>query len=195
MLESSLGRVDRVLSSSPKFAASRQGSRTLNGHRFSDAQHTASVMTLEEVAEAPPEAVIVVACDFSESSLEAVKAGISLARHLGGKLVMCHALYPRCISFRPGCQPWVIGALRQEARQKMKAVLEMGKEKGLTATGEIEEGTPADVIVKVARRWDADLLVLTTRKQGIWSRLFFGRRTTERVLEEAECHAVVLREV
>ena len=79
--------------------------------------------------------------------------------------------------------------------EKMKPALEIAREAGVTATCEIEEGTPTGVILKVARKWGVDLTVLTAQKQGIWSRLLFGPRTTEQVLEEAECHVMVLRNV
>jgi nucleotide-binding universal stress UspA family protein len=77
----------------------------------------------------------------------------------------------------------------------MNPVLKMAMEADVAASCEIEEGTPAGVILKVARGRNADLIVLTAGRRGIWSRLLFGSTTTEEVIDQAECHVMVLRNV
>ena len=77
----------------------------------------------------------------------------------------------------------------------MKPLLEIAEEAGLAATCDLQEGTPAGVILKAAGKWDAALIVLTARKQNPWSRLLFGPQTAEEQYKQAECHVMVLRNV
>ena len=147
----------------------------------------------DEPGEAARKPVILVPLEFTERSLQAAKVGLAVARHTEGELVLCHAVFPRVIPFGPANPPWVRDALRHEAMEKMRPALELAKQARVTAHFEIHEGTPTGVILKVARTWGADLMILTAEKQGIWSRLFFGPRTTEQLLDQAECHVMVLR--
>ena len=48
-------------------------------------------------------------------------------------------------------------------------------------------------ILKVARRYEADLIILVSRERGAWARLLFGPSTAERVTREAESPVMVLR--
>ena len=75
----------------------------------------------------------------------------------------------------------------------MQPLLEAAREAEVSATSVIEEGTPAGVILKVARRFEAALIVLTPREHGAWARLLFGPGTAEQVAREAECHLMVVR--
>jgi nucleotide-binding universal stress UspA family protein len=193
MLEKALGRLDRMPAEPRTVPNFRPGSQELNGHRFDGGESAESVTGFDEEAGANRASVIVVPFESSECSLKAAKVGVSIARHTGGQLVLCYALFPKVIPFGPATPSWVQEALGQEAIEKMKPVLELARELKVTATCEIGEGTPTAVILKVARRWGADLIVLTSEKPRIWSRLLFGPHTTEQVIEQAECHVMVLR--
>ena len=75
----------------------------------------------------------------------------------------------------------------------MKLAVNLAKQAGVTATCVVEEGTPVGAILKVARRYEADLIILAPREHGAWARLLFGPSTAERVTREAESHVMVLR--
>ena len=137
--------------------------------------------------------VIVVPIDFSPASLDAVRVGANVARHTQATLVLCHAIFPKVISFGPASPPWATEALRGEALKEMEPAMNLAKQAGVAATCVVEEGTPAGVILKVARRYEADLIVLAPRERGDWARLFRGPTTAERVAREAESHVIVLR--
>jgi nucleotide-binding universal stress UspA family protein len=137
--------------------------------------------------------VIVVPLDFSPGSLNAVRVGASLAGRTQAKLVFCHAIFPKVIPFGPASPPWVSEALRGEALKEMDPAMNLAKQAGVTATCVVEEGTPVGAILKVARRFAADLIILAPREHGAWARLLFGPSTAERVTREAESHVMVLR--
>ena len=138
--------------------------------------------------------VIVVPLDFSPASLDAVRVGASVAGHTQAKLVLCHAIFPKVIPFGPASPPWVGEALRDEALKEMEPAMDLAKQAGVAATCVVEEGTPAQAILKVARRYEADLIILAPRERGAWARLFLGLSTAERVTREAESPVMVLRE-
>jgi nucleotide-binding universal stress UspA family protein len=138
--------------------------------------------------------VIVVPLDFSPASLDAVRVGARVARHTQATLILCHAIFPKVIPFGPASPPWVTEALRGEALKEMEPAMSLANQAGVAATCVVEEGTPAGTILKVARRYEADLIILAPREHGAWARLFFGPTTAETVTREAESHVMVLRE-
>ena len=138
--------------------------------------------------------VIVVPLDFSPASVDAVRVGASIAGHTQAKLVLCHAIFPKAIPFGPASPPWVGEALRNEALKEMEPAMSLAKQLGIAATCVVEEGTPAVAILKVARRYEADLIILAPREHGAWARLFLGLSTAEQVTREAESHVMVLHE-
>jgi len=140
-----------------------------------------------------PTGVILVPVDFSPASLDAVRVGVSMSRHAGAKLVLCHAILPRVVPFGPASPPWVEKALREEALTEMEPALKLANEAGVTVASVIEDGSPAQAILRVAQRLDADLIILAPREHGRWSRLFSGPTTVERILRDAESHVMILR--
>jgi len=146
----------------------------------------------DESAETNP-GVIVVPLDFSLASLDAARVGASVARHTEATLVLCHAIFPKVVSFGRTSAPCVTEAMRGEALKEMEPAMNLAKEAGVAATCVVEEGTPAGVILTVARRYEADLIILAPREHGAWARLFLGPTTAERVARDAESHVIVLR--
>ena len=138
--------------------------------------------------------VILVPIDFSPASLDAVRVGASVAGRTQAKLVLCHAIFPKVIPLGPASPHRVTEALRGEALKAMESAMNLAKQAGVAATSVVEEGTPAGAILKVARRYVADLIILAPREHGAWARLFLGPSTAERVTREAESHVMVLRE-
>ena len=137
--------------------------------------------------------VIIVPVDFSPTSLEAVRVGASVARHTQAKLVLCHAISPNARPHGRYVPPLSNEALRGEAAKDMEPTMNLAKEAGVKVECVIEEGAPAQVILNLARRYDADLIILAPREHGPWARAFFGPSTAERVTQEAEGHVIVLR--
>jgi nucleotide-binding universal stress UspA family protein len=137
--------------------------------------------------------VIVVPIDFSAASLDAVRVGAKVARQTQAKLVLCHAIFPKVIPFGPASPSWATEALRGEALKDMEPAMNLAKQAGVAATCVVEEGSTARAILNVARRYEADLIILASREHGAWARLFLGPSTTDRVTREADSYVMVLR--
>jgi len=150
-------------------------------------------MDSEPEAKAQDTAVILVPLDFSPASTLAAQLGASVARHTHARLILCHAVYPKVTFLDPASPGWVMEAMRAEAFLKVQPYLDFARELNVPATVEIEDGTPAGVILKLAQRHAADLIILTARDQGALSRLFFGPTTAEQVRRAAQCHVMIAR--
>jgi nucleotide-binding universal stress UspA family protein len=86
-----------------------------------------------------------------------------------------------------------VDALREEALNKMEPFVKFAQQKHVQATCVIEEGTVASVVLKVAKRYAAVLIIVTPRPHGNWARILFGPTTAEQIIQEAECHVMVVR--
>ena len=190
MLEPRFRGLEQSLWGTPTRESDRAKSTQPNGSK--GPEHTLHSHSGDEGGETNP-GVIVVPLDFSRASLDAVRVGASVALRTQATLVLCHAIFPKVISFGPASPPWATDALRGEALKEMEAAMNLAKQAGVAATCVVEEGTPAGVILKVARRYEADLIILAPRERGDWARLFRGPTTAERVAREAESHVIVLR--
>ena len=70
---------------------------------------------------------------------------------------------------------------------------ELAEQAGVEAKCLVEVGTPVGVILKVANKYAANLIVLNSREHSAWARLLFGRTIAEQVIREADCHVMVVR--
>jgi nucleotide-binding universal stress UspA family protein len=138
-------------------------------------------------------ATVVAAVDFSPTSAIAARVSASVARHTHAQVVFCHAILPRILPFGPAAPACVSEAFRSEATKKMRPFIDLAQEAGVAATCAIEEGTPTGVILKVARRYAAALIILTSRDHSAWARLLFGPTITDQVIRQAACHVIVVR--
>ena len=168
-------------------------SMRLDNHGNGLTKHFSAGSVSKEQAENTEGLFIVVPIDLSPSAFEAVRVAASVAAHTHAHLVLCHAIYPKVIPFGPASPPWVADALRDEALKEMQPFLRFAQQQDASATCVIEEGTAAKVILNVARRYGAVLIVLAPQLHGNWARVLFGPTTAEQVIEEAESHVMVVR--
>jgi nucleotide-binding universal stress UspA family protein len=134
--------------------------------------------------------VILVPTDLSPASLQAAEHGLQLAAKNGALLLLVHAVHLNLSPYGPANPRALKGALCQEAMEKTAPLMRRAEESGVAAVCAIEEGAPWSVIVKLAMRWKASMIVLGTCRRGFFSRLF-ARGTTERVLRGARCPVMV----
>ena len=153
-------------------------------------ERVAAASNSREATESAGGAAVLVPVDFSPASLKTVDMGASVAQQTNARLILCHAVFPQSHRLDLEAQ-WQAGeAARSIALGKMHRLT---RKIDLPSTCVAEVGTPSGVILKMAKKYAADLIVLTCREHGIWSRLFFGPRIAEQVITEAECHVMVLR--
>jgi nucleotide-binding universal stress UspA family protein len=132
---------------------------------------------------------ILVPMDFSPASFQAADYAIAVARRTGARVLLLHAVHLNLTPYGPANPLWLRVALCREALEKMEATMARAQDVGVSAISVIEEGSPAEVITAVAKRWKIDLLVLASHKRN-WLERFFGRHISQKVMHSAECPIV-----
>lgn len=103
-----------------------------------------------------------------------------------------------------GMEPWVAPPeyfehLEKSVRDAAKAVIESTllklksiEDRTLKISSEIIQGSPRQVIVEEAERWNADLVVMGSRGLGTWNRLLLGS-VSNSVVHHANCSVEIVR--
>jgi nucleotide-binding universal stress UspA family protein len=66
------------------------------------------------------------------------------------------------------------------------------RQRGLSSTVHIDYGKPADVILRIAEEWGADLIAIGTNPHSALRRRVLGA-TVDRVVDHAHCSVLVVR--
>jgi len=118
---------------------------------------------------------LVVAYDGSSDSDKALKLAADLSKTIGGNLLVVSVLdlYPLLAS-----EVGDVVAQKEALQRDCEKALETGKQLcdqlGVTMTGTILEGNPAEEIIKYAQQQKAYLIVVGTRGLGGFTRLLLG---------------------
>ncbi len=129
---------------------------------------------------------ILVPVDGSKFSLHAVKLAKRLAQYHGTSLLLLHVLDIAVIEqlqrFSDKNHDEIRTDMKDSARGFLKDMaLEIGQQ-NISVEIELKEGTPHEVILAEADRWEADLIVMgKLGKRGV-DRILLGS-VTERVIE------------
>jgi nucleotide-binding universal stress UspA family protein len=138
---------------------------------------------------------IVVATDFSTASRPALAAALDLARLDGARLVVLHVMMPPSPFVGgdlPGSWLELEARARRDAERRLAAAVSQAERAGIATKGTLVRGVPAEVIVRIARREGADLIVIGTHGRSGLGRLFMGS-VAARVLGTAKCPVVTVR--
>lgn len=135
--------------------------------------------------------------DFSACAEQAGGLAVALARALGAELILLHVAVEAPL-FREGLmrarelerffddqRAWAKRALEERAAE--------ARGQGVPAVGRVVTGSPAEEIVKAARRAGAGFVVMGTRGRGVVQRFFLGS-VADRVVRTAPCAVVTVRE-
>lgn len=132
---------------------------------------------------------ILVPIDFSAGSLEAVDYAVQLARRFAAELVILHVVEP-VYAAEPNVASTDLTTLLDEQQrtaaeqlERIRVSVERHGQRGRTL---VECGVPARVIVEVARRTAADLIVIATHGRTGLSHMLIGS-VAERVVRLAGC--------
>lgn len=136
---------------------------------------------------------ILVATDFSKSSLVAMSLGFALSQRLRGRVLLLHVFsyVPRHRYSIP--VDWMI----REIRERTKRQLEVARLRITRASGHAEtillddQEQPATGIMKVAGKLERPVIVLGTHSRTGIDRFFIGS-TAEEVLRQAGCPVVTV---
>jgi len=134
--------------------------------------------------------------DGSNYSMEAGQFAIELARSYGLELYALHVIDETALESLARLSRESVDELRNELRQEgqnyLNYLAERASAAGVKLEQLIEEGTPHRVIVEVAERIGADLIVIGKVGRRGPRRILIGS-VTERVLASAPCPVLVMR--
>ncbi len=140
----------------------------------------------------PPYSTILVTTDFSEMSLAAVEEAARLARALDSRLVLLHVVEDRV---PPLLDPktWADIMSHHEA-QAAKSLDDFATKhlEGIRYETRIEVGAPHRGILDVARRLEAELIVIATQGHSRLGHALLGS-TVDRVLRATSCPVLVVK--
>jgi nucleotide-binding universal stress UspA family protein len=137
---------------------------------------------------------ILVALDFSPTSMEALDCAVSLAKQFRAAIHLVHVHPPDGVSSVPGAGHLLFESA--EAIERLNEELTGVHRKHVPTfrpeNCHIRGGQPYQEIVRLAREINADLIVLATRGHSGLKHLLLGS-TAERVVRNAPCPALVVR--
>jgi nucleotide-binding universal stress UspA family protein len=114
---------------------------------------------------------ILVPIDFSETSDYALDYAIDLAQQLGAKVTVMHAYEVPIYGIPEGAMivsSETAAKLADAAKDALESAVESRRSKGVAIETELRMGPPVDEVNDVARRIEADLIVMGTHgRRGI----------------------------
>ncbi len=136
---------------------------------------------------------ILIAVDREPIAAHAADIGIGLARLTGAEVAFIHVIDPALVNAADtGIQPAALAAsAKEDARQVIGEFRKrITKRSGVLEFTEI--GNPASEIVKAAKDWPADLIVIGSHGRGGLTRALMGS-VAEGVMRQAPCPVLVAR--
>ena len=140
---------------------------------------------------------ILVATDFSEHALLALRYGVELARQFSAELLICHVVpYPDLISeLPPTAEAYIPSNLHEmhvriAEEQGQKLITEHCQ--GVNTSFHYRSGSPFVEIVRLAKDENADLLIVGTHGRGAVAHMLLGS-VAERVVRKAPCPVLTIR--
>ena len=135
--------------------------------------------------------------DFSTASRPALARAIDLARNNRAALTLVHVMTPRATIIDDGYLPAKVWDdaqrhARAYAQKQIDKLVAKARRAGVRANSVLREGTPADRIVREAKRERADMIVMGTHGRSGLARFVLGS-VAERVVAMASCPVLTVR--
>jgi nucleotide-binding universal stress UspA family protein len=138
---------------------------------------------------------IIVAMDFSKASERALETAGELAKSAGPAHVMLvHGYYipPDIEAFVPDKVPSYLEMLSEQATRALQTALVGLQDAGISAEYVALRGSPDEVVVKLAKDKDADLIVMGTHGRTGLAHWALGS-VAERVVQHAHCPVLTVK--
>jgi len=135
---------------------------------------------------------LLLATDLSEASSAATEEAFELAARLGASLLVVSVIDPGSLLLPGGRFRARIDQVRENREQAAQALVERGREAGVTVSFLVWTGDPGDMIVSAAEAEHADMIVVGSHGRGAVGRLFLGS-VSEHVVRNAPCPVLVVR--
>jgi nucleotide-binding universal stress UspA family protein len=135
---------------------------------------------------------IMVAADGSEHSMRAARYALDLSKLTGAEIILiyCHRPFPALLG-EPFFQKAVIRTL-EKSNQLLEPYRELCRERGVSFSDRILEGSPGRMISEAAEIEQCDMIIMGSRGRTDLEGLFLGS-VTHRVLTAATCPVLVVR--
>jgi nucleotide-binding universal stress UspA family protein len=135
---------------------------------------------------------IIAAVDFSEASKQALRYAISVAREFKGTVILVNVAQPYpVLPELPAVTPELNDVLLKEAKEALERWRAAVKDVPCRAVALV--GGPATEVVALARKEDADLIIVGTHGRTGIAHAFLGS-VAERIVRTAGCPTLVVRE-
>jgi nucleotide-binding universal stress UspA family protein len=136
---------------------------------------------------------ILVAADESAFAARAADVALELARSLGAELAFMHVIDPSLVSApESGIPAGQLIALAEQDGRRLLAAFSQRVSAQPPPLEFIHVGKPATEIVKAAKDWPADLIVIGSHGRGGVKRVLLGS-VAETVMRQAACPVLVVR--
>lgn len=145
-------------------------------------------------AKSPVPSLILVPCDFSECARNALDYAAGLAKQSGGAIVLLHVIE----RVQPGflmeatVSRQTQGRMRERAGHELAALTKLHAGGARLGRALVKSGKPWKIIVSVASRIAADLIVMGTHGHTALKRALLGS-VAERVIRHAPCPVLTVR--
>ena len=106
---------------------------------------------------------IVVATDLEGQAEAALEYARKLAANYGARIVLAHGLDPMEYAAVDGLPGNVVSHLTEQARKVLDKLAGDLLREGIRSHSEVRQGTVAEMLVDVARQYDAGLIVIGTK--------------------------------
>lgn len=136
---------------------------------------------------------LLIAVDDDPIAAHAAEVGMDLARSLNAQMALIHAIDPSLI-FAPetGVAADELSLRAGQDAARMMADFRARLPIGTQALQFIPQGFPGSEIIKAAREWEADLIVIGSHGRRGITRALVGS-VAEAVMREAPCPVLVVR--
>lgn len=136
---------------------------------------------------------ILVAVDSEPVAARAADTGVELARAVGAEVALIHVIDTSLVlGGDTGIAPNELIARAEQEGQRLVAGFRQRLSLPTTALEFVLSGSPASEIVKAAKEWTADLIVIGSHGRGGIPRALLGS-VAEWVMRHAPCPVLIVR--
>ena len=137
---------------------------------------------------------ILVPTDFSDTSEEAIRYGVALAKQYTAKLHVLHVMEkaPAEVPGNPEFPLALFETMRDAAWKQLRRVLTESEIKEFGAEFDTRIGSPHAEIIRYAKDKDIDVIVMGTHGRGFVAHVLMGS-VAEHVVRAAPCPVLTVR--
>ena len=139
---------------------------------------------------------ILVPIDFSEHSKDALRYAVDLGSHFNAELILTFVIesvgYPADLGYAQVAIPAIERELGDRGREELQRLADTYVGDRLRVKIHVPAGRPFVEIIKAAREFDVNLLIIATHGHTGMEHILFGS-TAEKVVRKAPCPVLVVR--